>query len=130
MIVGSSSPTDRPALPRAPGSDPGRADRPTRVGGGWGLVGDVGPRRPTDPARRRRDLVGELGSGHACDGAEGALLSRHAVGGRSGNLCVERQMSGVCACGVPLQFVSWVFVYQRTRSLAIETDRPTDPIEA
>ena len=59
MIVNLSSPTDRPARPRGPGSDPGPADRPTRSGPAGGEIVRSGVAdRPTAPGRRRADRRG------------------------------------------------------------------------
>ena len=62
MILHLSSPTDRPARPRGPGSDPGPADRPTRSGPADGDTGGSGVAdRPTVPGRRWAEMRGRAG---------------------------------------------------------------------
>ena len=62
MISHLSSPTDRPARPRGPGSDPGPADRPTRSGPADGDTGGSGVAdRPTVPGRRWAEMRGRAG---------------------------------------------------------------------
>ena len=59
LILHLSSPTDRPARPRGPGSDPGPADRPTRSGPADGDTGGSGVAdRPTVPGRRWAEMRG------------------------------------------------------------------------
>ena len=62
LILHLSSPTDRPARPRGPGSDPGPADRPTRSGPAGGDTGGSGVAdRPTVPGRRWAEMRGRAG---------------------------------------------------------------------